>query len=288
MPSVMDMVTDRVIKALEEGTIPWQRPWILPNRGAFNRVSGKKYSLLNQLILEHEGEYASWKQWSKIGGIIDPTERPEILVFWKWPDIEEDNEKSDDNEEQKDERKKRVPILRYHRVYHISQVKGVEPIESKEDIRYNHQPIEKAEKIFAEYITREGIIFDEDGDYREAYYSPSQDLLHIPDMSLFKSPEMYYGTIAHELVHSTGSLKRLNREGLKKVSFGSEKYSQEELIAEVGAAALMSMAGLETDKSFNNSMAYINGWLNRLKRDKRMIIFAASQAEKAINYITGS
>lgn len=289
MPSVMEMVTDRVIRALEQGTVPWQRPWLLPDRGAFNRISGKKYSLINQLILEHEGEYASWKQWTQLGGTINPDERPEIVVFWKWPDEPEDDnkEKSDGIEEQQAKKKRRRPILRYHRVYHISQVKGVEPVKSEAEVRYDHQPIEYAGKIFTDYITRQGITLDE-GEYREAYYSPRQDMIHIPSIGLYEYPEQYYSTLYHEAVHSTGESSRLCREGLKKVSFGSETYSQEELIAEMGAAALMTEVGIETANSFNNSAAYIDGWLSVLKGDKRMIVFAANQAEKAINFILGN
>ena len=282
----MEMVTDRIIEKLEQGTVPWRRPWIMPDRGAFNRVSGKKYSLLNQLLLQYDGEYATWKQWSRLGAIIVPDERPEIVVFWKWPEPEEDKEISDD-EEQQDEKKKRAPILRYHRVYHISQVEGVEPIKSEKEVEYENSPIEEAVKIFKDFAARENIKLDE-GNYAEAYYNPKLDMIHIPSISSYENPEQYYSTLYHEAVHSTGIPKRLNREGLKSIQFGSDVYSKEELVAEIGAAALMAKAGIETDKSFNSSTAYINNWLSVLRGDKRMIIFAASQAEKAYNYILGN
>ena len=75
---------------------------------------------------------------------------------------------------------------------------------------------------------------------------------------------------------------------MKKVSFGSEIYSKEELIAEIGSAALMAMFGIETEKSFENSVAYLQGWLRALRDDRRMIVIAAGQAEKAINFILGN
>lgn len=286
MPGVMEMVTDRVIQALERGTVPWRRPWILPDRGAFNRFTGKKYSLLNQISLHHEGSYGSLRQWTRAGGVIDPDERPEMVVFWKWPEPEEDKNKKDDEEEQGKKRKEK-PVLRYHRVYHISQVQGVEPDKPRENIRYDHPQMEEVGKIFKDYITREGITFDE-GEYGEAYYSPHHDMIHVPAIRLYQHPEQYYSTVYHEAIHSSGVSGRLNREGLQKVSFGSDVYSKEELVAEIGAAALMEKVGIETDKSFDNSAAYISGWLDALKEDKRMIIFAASQAEKAVNFILGN
>jgi len=94
----------------------------------------------------------------------------------------------------------------------------------------------------------------------------------------------YYSTAFHELTHSTGHPSRLN--WLTQPSFfGSDDYSKEELIAEIGAAALVSHVGLETASSFRNSAAYIQNWLGVLKGDKRFIVSAAGRAEKAVNLI---
>lgn len=291
MPSVMEMVTDRIIQKLEQGTIPWRLPWIMPDRGAYNIITGRKYSHLNNLILNFEGPYASYKQWNSLNGTIHEDAIPEMVVFWKWPDPEPDEETEDEptEGEHQEKGKRRIPILRYHRVYHISQVKGVSAVKTKETNGYDHHPIKEAEKLFRAYVKKENIIFDE-GEYAEAYYSPNKDLIHVPSIRLYKDPEAYYSTIFHEMVHSSGAPKRLNREGLRKVNFGSEVYSKEELIAEMGAAMLMASVGIETDKSFENSTAYINGWLSALKgdKDKKMVVFAASQSEKAYNYILGN
>ena len=70
--------------------------------------------------------------------------------------------------------------------------------------------------------------------------------------------------------------------------FGTEDYSKEELVAEIGAATLVNHVGLETASSFRNSAAYIQNWLTVLKGDKRFIVSASGKAEKAVNLILGS
>lgn len=121
----------------------------------------------------------------------------------------------------------------------------------------------------------------------EAYYSPSRDLIHLPLLEQFKRQEEYYSTAFHEATHSTGHKTRLDRlgTGLQVASFGSESYSKEELVAELGSATILNMLGIETDKSFRNSTAYIQNWLSVLKSDVKFIVSASSKAEKAVKYI---
>lgn len=123
--NVYEMVTERIIEQLESGIIPWQRQWTGAKDGAYNRVSGKPYSLLNQMLLLHTGEYASFKQWTETGGHIRKGEKPEIVTFWKLQPIKEEQEDGT-------EIIKQIPFLRYYNVFHISQVDGVEPKEKPE------------------------------------------------------------------------------------------------------------------------------------------------------------
>lgn len=88
---VYEMVTDRIIEQLEQGVIPWQKPWGGVIDGAYNRISKKPYSLLNQMLLQHSGEYATFKQWSELGGHIRKGEKSEIVVFWKLQPYEHEN-----------------------------------------------------------------------------------------------------------------------------------------------------------------------------------------------------
>lgn len=276
--SVYEMVTDRIIKQLESGLIPWEKPWTGVRSGAYNRVSKKSYSLLNQMLLSKEGEWATFKQWSELGGKIRKGEKSEIIVFWKVLPVEE---------VQEDGTKiiKQIPLLKYINVFHISQVEGVEPLKKEElnDI----EPIEKAENILKDYWEREQITVEHIKG-NKAFYSPIRDYIQLPLFEQFKDANEYYSTAFHESVHSTMSERRCNRAEERKnklVAFGSEEYSKEELVAELGSANLMNIIGIETRKSFRNSSAYIQNWLSVLRNDVKFIVSASSKAEKAVNYI---
>lgn len=275
--NVYQMVTDRIIEQLEQGIIPWERPWTGVRAGAFNRVSKRPYSLLNQMLLKHAGEYATFKQWTELGGKIKKGAKSEIIVFWKILEIEEENEKGE-------KEKKTLPILKYYNVFHISQVEGVKPLEQP---FAEVEPIEEADKIIFDYVEREHIDFQEKAS-NEAFYSPSRDCVVVPMKEQYQHINEYYSTTFHELTHSTGHKNRLNRlQSGAVAAFGSETYSKEELVAEIGSASIMNMLGIETTKTFRNSAAYIQNWLSVLKNDNNMIISAASKAEKAVDYIFG-
>lgn len=278
--NVYELVTNRIIEQLENNIIPWEKPWSGTIDGAFNRVSKKPYSILNQMLLKYDGEYASFKQWKDLGGHIRKGEKSEIVVFWKMYPIKE---KQNDGTEII----KTIPLLKYINVFHISQVDGVEPLKQK--VTHDIEPIDKAEKILNDYWNRENITIEHvKGD--KAFYSPMFDKIQLPLFEQFKQSEEYYSTAFHESIHSTMKTSRCNRQEDRKgkvVSFGSEEYSKEELVAEVGSAQLMNIVGIETTKSFRNSTAYIQSWLKVLRNDNKFIVSASSKAEKAVNYILG-
>ena len=273
--NVYEMVTNRIIDQLSKGEIPWHKPWHGINSGAYNRVSKKPYSLMNQMLLSHDGEYATYKQWQDMGGQVRKGEKAEIVVFWKMIKIEE--------EKDGETREKNIPMLRYYSVFHVSQVDGVEPLDID---AVEHEPIAEAEKIKTDYMEREGIeikeIFSND-----AFYSPMGDFINIPSKEQYTDINEFYATLFHEAVHSSGAETRLNRfnKNEKLAKFGSEDYSKEELIAELGSAFLMNSVGIETPKTFKNSAAYIQSWLKVLKNDPKMIVSAAGKAEKAAEFI---
>lgn len=216
--NVYELVTNRIIEQLENNIVPWEKPWGGTLDGAFNRVSKKPYSILNQMLLKYGGEYASFKQWKDLGGHIRKAEKSEIIVFWKMYPIKE---KQDDGTEII----KTIPLLKYINVFHISQVDGVEPLKQK--VTHDIEPIDKAEKILNDYWNRENITIEHvKGD--KAFYSPMFDKIQLPLFEQFKQSEEYYSTAFHESVHSTMKTSRCNRQEDRKgkvVSFGSEEYS---------------------------------------------------------------
>lgn len=275
--NVYEMVTERIIKQLEQGTIPWQKPWTGVRSGAFNRVSKKPYSLINQAILEKPGEYATFKQWKDLGGHIKKGAKAEMVVFWKIIDVEEKNDKGEIE-------KKKLPLLRYYNVFHISQVEGVEPL--KEKLNTEIEPIEEADRIIKEYVDREHITFKECISDK-AFYRPMTDTVVVPLKEQFKNTNSFYQVAFHEITHSTGAQKRLDRDIKELAPFGSEIYSKEELVAELGSAFLINHLGIETEGTFQNSASYIESWLQVLRNDNKFVVSASSKAEKAVNYILG-
>jgi len=266
-------ITDRIISQMEEGVIPWQKPWIASGK-AISHATGKAYSLLNQMLLGCPGEYLTFKQCEAAGGKVKKGEKASMVVFWKW--IEQEDEETHE--------KKEVPFLRYYNVFHIDQCEGVAAKHTTEAVfPAGAEPLEAAQEIIYDYLSREGVkLSHSEGD--RAFYRPSTDEVVLPVRKQFISTAEYYSTVFHELTHSTGHPTRLNR--LTKPSFfGTEDYSKEELVAEIGAATLVNHVGIETSTSLRNNAAYIQNWLKVLKDDKRFIVSAAGKAEKAVNLI---
>lgn len=276
--NIYEEITNRIIEQLESGIIPWHRPWTGITSGAYNRISKKPYSLLNQMLLKHEGEYATYKQWTDLGGKVRKGEKSEIVVFWK---ILQAEEVKDGKVE-----KKSIPLLKYINVFHVSQVDGVEP---KEKPLTEHKPIEEAEEIKLNYMNRENIKIIEKVT-NEAFYSPVRDYIEVPCKEQYTDVNEFYSTLFHEMVHSTGHKDRLKRldPTVKLASFGSEDYSKEELVAEIGSAFLMNHVGIESVKTLKNSVGYIQSWLKVLKNDNKFIVSASGKAEKAMKYIIGT
>ncbi|MDO3682008.1 ArdC family protein [Paenibacillus ehimensis] len=267
---IYEMVTERIIKLLESGVVPWRRPW--RSGAAVSWKTQKAYRGINALLLD-AGEYATFKQISEAGGTVKKGAKGEIVVFWKW--LENKDEETGETE--------RIPLLRYYKVFNIAtQCEGVESKRSSEPV-HQHDPIKEAEQLITGYTDRPPIRFAPG----RAFYRPGDDMVSVPPLSDYKQPEEYYSTLFHELVHSTGHSKRLDRSGITELAaFGDENYSKEELIAEIGAAMLCGVCGID-NTTIENSAAYINGWLRALQNDQRLIVQAAGKAQRAADYIQG-
>lgn len=286
MKDLYTEITNNIIAQLEQGIIPWRKPWTGVKSGAISHATGRAYSLLNQMLLAKPGEYITWNQCKAEGGSVKKGAKAKTVVFWKVLS----REKTDENGAIVTDANGRpvlegLPVLRYFQVFHIDDCEGISPKWA------NKLPAvaaidERAENVLMDYVRRENISF-ENVISDKAYYDPGLDLIHLPIMEQFGSTAEYYSTAYHEATHSTGYRTRLNRfdGSAAAAAFGSESYSKEELVAEIGSACCLHELGLETPDSFRNSAAYIQSWLRVLKDDKRMIISAAARAEKAVKLI---
>src|SRR5216683_2343752 len=280
------IVTDKIINLLESGVVPWRRPWIstgLPR----NLVSKKPYRGVNFFLLS-ASKYVSpfWltiRQANELGGHIRKAEESTVVVFWKVDDAKQSTEDLDN--EETDGKTRRRFLLRYYRVFNLEQCELPQSVLDKlpKMETHEHDPIETAERIIAAMPNRPEIQYTGS----KAFYSSITDRITLPPRELFASAEEYYATALHETVHSTGSQKRLARQGIcESASFGSAVYSKEELCAEMGAAYLCAEAGIST-AVIENQAAYVAGWLNKLRDDRKLLIHAAAQAQHAADYILG-
>ncbi len=273
---IYEAVTERIINELEKGIIPWQRPWFGSPSGAISGATGKPYSMVNQMLLMKPGKWYTFNQAKELGAKVRKGEKSSMVVFWKQLPIEEEKENGE-------KVKKMVPFLKYFNVFHETQIDGLPEGEELPSIAHI-DPIEEAEEIVTGYITRSGVKLNRDEISNEAFYRPATDSITVPSIEQYTSAAKYYSTLFHEMVHSTGHKSRLDRLA-STAHFGNEEYSKEELVAEIGAAALVNRAGIETASSFKNSAAYVQSWLKALRNDKRLLVSASGKAEKAVSLI---
>jgi antirestriction protein ArdC len=271
---VAEMVTEKILAALDKGEIPWRKPW----RGGLpcNLISKAPYQGINLFILamsDYKSRYwLTYKQAIAKGGSVKKGEKGTAIVFWSPVKFKKLNNVTNLQET------KVIPILKYFTIFNLDQCQGIEaPVEES----LNFVPVEKCEEIIKGYTDMPKVTH---GGGR-ACYSPSLDEIRMPHKETFESVEKYYSVLFHEGIHSTGHKTRLDRDltGL----FGDHDYSFEELVAELGAGMLCAHAGIEA-VTLDNSAAYIQSWIKKLSNDKKMIIKAAGKSKKAVAYILGT
>jgi len=294
--SVLTIVTDQILSVLESGVIPWQKPWVGCGGAHRNFVRKSRYTGINTFILA----VSAWERkfstpwWltvndaKKLGGRIkkESWSSPTCVVFYRerwfhselnlWAKADEVKAAPVMREHGYEQRL----ILRYYKVYNLDQCEGIEPPQVEEPIGEGFSPIEKAETILCEMPDPPAFQYE---GYR-AFYSPKRDLISVPTKESFRSEDSFYATFFHELIHSTGHEKRLNREAIASVShYASDSYSKEELTAEMGSAMLCLEAGITPD--WQNSASYVDSWLKALQADRQWLLYGAAKAQAAVDFI---
>lgn len=276
--NVYDMITTRITELLENGTVPWKKPWNAATNFPKNLVSKKPYRGINvwlTICQNYESPYwLTFKQATELGGYIKKGMKSTPVIYFQMLDKSGSVADGDTSTNGK------IPLLRYYSVFNIDQCEGITPPPTTEVIN-PFLSIEHAEQIISGMPMAPEIKY---GGGR-AYYSPALDYCQIPNKTAFNSPEEYYSTMFHELAHATGHVNRLSRKSIMEPSyFGSHEYSKEELVAEMSASFLSGHTGIE-NTTIENSAAYISGWMKALKNDKTLLVHAAAQAQKAADYI---
>jgi len=278
--NVYEIVTEKIVKLLEQGIVPWRRPWTstgLPR----NLVSKKPYKGINYFLLS-ASKYVSpfwltYRQANELGGNVRRGEESTIVIFWKVEDLKQSSEDLDT------EKNRRRFLLRYYRVFNLEQCELPQAVLDKlPNIEtHQHDPIEAAERIIAGMPNPPEIQYAGS----KAFYSPLTDRITLPPRELFSTAEEFYATLNHEASHAVGHPKRLNRISITEAApFGSPTYAAEELVAEMSAAYLCAEAGI-SPAVLENQAAYVAGWLKKLRDDRRLLVHAAAQAQRAADYI---
>ena len=295
--TVYERVTERVTELLEQGVVPWQKPWHAKVGPPRNGVSGRFYRGLNVFMLSHAGYESPWwftpKQVNDLGGHIIKGEKISWVHFFKpWLPKGDPADKLevDTDEVEISTRRRPVLIIRAYKVANLDQLEGpgVDNFRAKHPlvegpVNNDNDAIAACEQIVDDMPQRPGIRYGGD----KAFYRPWTDTVHMPRRNTFTSSEAFYSVLFHELSHSTGHEDRLNRKTLTDgTPFGSATYSKEELVAEMGAAFLCATAGID-DPTIQNSAAYIHGWLKFLKADPKALVIAGAQAQKASDFVLG-
>jgi antirestriction protein ArdC len=271
------LVTGQVIASLEKGVIPWQRPWA--EAGVpMNLLSKRQYRGINLwllLLLNYERNlFLTWDQVKSCGGSVLAGEKGHIVVFWQQVS------------KQAADTQKNIPRLRYYKVFNIAQCREIptDLIPPAAATMKECIPKMECESIIQTMIDAPVIEHKQ----HQAYYDITTDVINMPKKKSFKTIDGYYHTLFHELVHSTGAEKRLGRKTLTDmVPFGTPSYAMEELIAEMGSAYLCRFTGILPNE-IENTVAYLDNWLGVFKKEKRFLLTASGQAQKAVDMILNS
>lgn len=283
---VYDVITARIMELLDKGIVPWRKPWRGGRAGMpKNLVSGKAYRGVNVFLLHcasvadgfDSPYWLTFRQAKERGGSVRKGEHGMPVVFWNW--VEREKRDATTGETTTEE----IPFLRYYTVFNAEQCEGIDyPQPDGQDAMLDFEPIAACEAVVDGFSDKPAIEHDGHG---RACYRPSDDTVHLPDKARFDSEQAYYATLFHELTHSTGHETRLNRRpSTEERHFGSLDYGKEELVAEMGAAFLCGHCGID-GQTIEQSAAYVDGWRRTIRQDKKIVVHAAAQAQKAADYI---
>jgi antirestriction protein ArdC len=271
-------VTDSILAELENGTAPWRKPWTGAGPGFAlpERWNGETYRGINILLLWSQAtrcgyraaRWMTYRQAQELGAQVRKGEKSATVV--KYGTVERATEDGED--------RRTIPYLRAYRVFNAEQIDGLDAdfystAEAPRDLGTEADPA--LEAVFAATGAR-----IETSPEPRAYYDRAADRIHMPPIATFHAAAGYYGTLAHEVAHWTGAAHRLDRFGRFTTR---DAYAFEELIAEIASAFIGARLGVAPD--FGQNAAYLASWLDALRADKRAIFRAASEAQKAADFI---
>lgn len=260
----------RIVAQLDNGVIPWHKPWVVNSSGILSRSTGKPYSLRNRLLLDYAGEYATIHQINKLGGRVKKGEHGSVVYFAKTVD-------------KKDENGEVVDSFRVLRAWTVFRTEQCENVPNKYEALWKCGGLpsddDSIRSMVEKYMEANGIKAVWGG--AQAFFSPSDKMVQVPGHESFSSRELYWKTLFHELVHSTG--EALGRKFGN--TFGSSDYAHEELVADIGACLLLGKVGLTPTEAETETVAYCQNWSKKIKSLKGDITKILNEAQTACDFI---
>jgi len=279
-----DKIANLILEQLDKGVCPWTKTWhggLVPQS-----VDGRPYRGINALILGmlpyDVPRYVTFSKAKEMGGMVKKGEHGYPVILWKPSKCaEKDKDGNPVLDKDGNPKMRRFMTMRGYTVFNVAQCEGLPEKCYKVEGLKAHEPIAEAEAIWNGYEGKPHTMYT-NGD--SAFYVPMLDTINMPKMGFFNSPEEFYATLFHEGVHSTGHEKRLHREFGH--GFGTEQYSKEELVAEIGATLLCNMCGIT--RTVKNAAAYCASWAKHIRGERSVeIVYAAARAQKAADWIMG-
>ncbi len=286
-PDVYSKITGKIIADLEQGVRPWMRPWNAEHAaGRITRPlrhNGIPYKGINVIMLWSASVvkgyacplWLTFKQALELGGNVKKGEAGELVVYANRITRTETNDKGEEAERE-------IPFLKGYTVFNAEQCEGLPAhftAKAEPPALTSLQRIEAADQFFA----ATGADIRHGG--ARAFYAEGPDYVQMPPFETFRDAESHAAVMGHEIVHWTKHDKRLARD-MGRVRHGDEGYAREELVAELGSAFLCADLGITPEVRADHA-AYIATWLKVLKDDKRFVFSAASQAQRAVDYLHG-
>lgn len=290
-------VTNRILERLMEGDIPWRQTWTPDSKNGNspyrNPFSNSTFSFLNQILLGKPGLYATFNQIKSRNGSIRKGAKSKKVVFWTMYIPKKDKEEAKRLEEAgKSTEHLKLPVLKEYALFNleddtegldIEHLKGETHVQTEE----TQNPDDIIRMVLNDYKVNEAVTINEDGT-AQPLYDPYEDTVTVPPVRCFGIKEDYWATLMTQLVHSTATEERGNRKIELEKMLKGEMSVKEELTAEIGSSMVLSACGLTRDETHEQTAAVCQMWMDKIRKDYRVLIHAAGAAEKAAKYVLGN
>ena len=294
-------LVDAVLKNLENGVGLWKQGW--SGGGApVSAITGKRYNGVNRIFLMlasmergySDNRWLTYKQmedkgWSfktdaegrslgKGAGVaIEYFELRDKQTKQPFDRHTLDGMTADERNEYMDENV--YPLRRYYRVFNGDVIEGIPEQKKGEHDTTGYNA--RAENLISYWSETESPIRYGGS---AAFYSPQTDEIRLPKKEAFVDMPEFYSTALHEIGHSTGHEKRLNR--VMSTDRKTPEYAEEELRAEIASMFIEQDLGVEVkEKHIENNSAYIGAWKSKIKEDPNILFKAIADAERITKFI---